>query len=104
MHFVNIGLNRTAAAAELLVGPCYLILIVVLGALEPGFSHRIEMMSYLGGVQAQRGLACGIYRRFDMDLLSSRQAAKPSDHEVQLMRRAWSRAALARGEQSGNAP
>jgi hypothetical membrane protein len=48
--------NR-AAAAGLLAGPFYLALITILGALEPGFSHRTSLMSMLGAVPGLRGLA-----------------------------------------------
>ncbi|MEN8196603.1 MAG: DUF998 domain-containing protein, partial [Pseudomonadota bacterium] len=40
----------------LLAAPFYLMLIIVLGALEPGFSHRTALMSMLGGVPGLRGL------------------------------------------------
>ncbi len=49
--------HRGAAAPALLAGPFYLVLIAVLGALEPGFSHRTSLMSMLGGVPGSRGLA-----------------------------------------------
>jgi hypothetical membrane protein len=49
--------NRGAVAAGLLAPPFYLTLIIVLGALEPGFSHRTSLMSLLGGVPGGRGLA-----------------------------------------------
>ena len=49
-------LSRTAVAAGLLVGPFYLLLIIVLGGLEPGFSHSTSLMSLLGGVPGWRGL------------------------------------------------
>ena len=42
-------------AAGLLAAPGYLVLITVLGALEPGFSHRTSLMSVLGGVPGVRG-------------------------------------------------
>jgi len=49
--------NRAAVAAGLLAAPFYLTLIILLGALEPGFSHRTALMSMLGGVPGLRGLA-----------------------------------------------
>lgn len=48
---------RWTDAAGLLAAPFYLTLIIVLGALEPGFSHRTSLMSMLGGVPGMRGLA-----------------------------------------------
>ena len=42
--------------AGLLVGPFYLLLIGMLGILEPGFSHRTSLMSLLGGVPGWRGV------------------------------------------------
>jgi len=48
--------GRVGAAAGLLVAPFYLALIIVLGSLEPGFSHRMTPMSVLGGVPGPRGL------------------------------------------------
>jgi hypothetical membrane protein len=49
-------LPRRAVTAGLLVGPIYLLLIGMLGILEPGFSHRTSLMSLLGGVPGWRGL------------------------------------------------
>jgi len=46
-----------AAAAGLLAAPFYLALIIALGAMEPGFSHRTSLMSMLGGIPGLRGLA-----------------------------------------------
>lgn len=40
----------------LLAAPFYLILIIILGELEPGFSHLTKPMSLLGGVSGIRGL------------------------------------------------
>ncbi|MDX1823676.1 MAG: DUF998 domain-containing protein [Thiohalomonadales bacterium] len=40
----------------LIAFPFYLALIVILGALEPGFSHLTTTMSLLGGVPGLRGL------------------------------------------------
>lgn len=34
----------------------YVVLVIVLGLLESGFSHRTDMMSILGGVEGIRGL------------------------------------------------
>lgn len=42
-------------AGGLLAAPGYLALLGVLGALEPGFSHRTSLMSLLGGVPGVRG-------------------------------------------------
>lgn len=53
---MNDTVNRGAVAAGLLAAPFYLTLIIVLGALEPGFSHRTALMSMLGGVPGLRGL------------------------------------------------
>lgn len=53
----NSTVNYWADAAGLLAAPFYLTLIIVLGALEPGFSHRTSLMSELGGVPGMRGLA-----------------------------------------------
>jgi hypothetical membrane protein len=53
---MNDTVNRGAVAAGLLATPFYLTLIIVLGALEPGFSHRTALMSMLGGVPGLRGL------------------------------------------------
>ncbi|MDH3639047.1 MAG: DUF998 domain-containing protein [Gammaproteobacteria bacterium] len=50
-------MNRWATTAGLLTAPFYLTLIIVLGALEPGFSHRTSLMSTLGGVPGLRGFA-----------------------------------------------
>lgn len=49
--------NRWAAAAGMLAAPFYLTLIITLGAMEPGFSHRTSLMSMLGGVTGVRGFA-----------------------------------------------
>ena len=54
---MNNTVNRAAIAAGLLAAPFYLTLIIVLGAFEPGFSHRTALMSMLGGVPGGRGLA-----------------------------------------------
>ena len=43
-------------AAGLLAAPYYVVLISVLGMLEPGFSHLSKPMSILGGVPGWRGL------------------------------------------------
>jgi len=45
-----------AALAGLAAAPFYLTLIIVLGLLEPGFSHRTSLMSLLGGVPGLRGV------------------------------------------------
>ena len=50
-------LDRWPAAAGMVAAPFYLSLVVVLGALEPGFSHLTEPMSVLGGAPGPRGLA-----------------------------------------------
>ncbi|GAG14889.1 unnamed protein product [marine sediment metagenome] len=50
-------IDRWAPAAGLISPPFYLALIIVLGALEPGFSHRTSLMSLLGGVGGILGLA-----------------------------------------------
>jgi len=42
-------IHRWPAAPGMLAAPFYLALIVVLGALEPGFSHLTKPMSMLGG-------------------------------------------------------
>ena len=34
----------------------YITLVTILGLLEPGFSHRTDMMSILGGIEGIRGL------------------------------------------------
>lgn len=43
--------------AGISAAPFYLILIIVLGALEPGFEHRTSLMSVLGGAPGWRGFA-----------------------------------------------
>jgi len=50
-------IQRWPAASGMLAAPFYLTFIVVLGALEPGFSHLTKPMSMLGGVPGVRGLA-----------------------------------------------
>jgi len=52
----NNAVNGLASAAGLLAPPLYLVLIIALGAMEPGFSHRTSLMSMLGGVPGVRGL------------------------------------------------
>lgn len=54
---MNVAVHRWPAAAGLLAAPFYLTLVVVLGALEPGFSHLTTLMSTLGGIPGVRGLA-----------------------------------------------
>lgn len=54
---MNVAVHRLPAAAGLLAAPFYLTLVVVLGALEPGFSHLTTLMSTLGGIPGVRGLA-----------------------------------------------
>ena len=51
------SVEHWTAAAGVLAAPFYLSLIIVLGALEPGFSHLSSPMSMLGGVPDGRGLA-----------------------------------------------
>ena len=46
--------------AGLIVPIFYLILVSTLGLLEPGFSHRTDMMSMLGGIEGIRGLLFNI--------------------------------------------
>jgi uncharacterized membrane protein len=53
---MNETVNRCAIAAGLLAAPFYLMLIITLGALEPGFSHLTKPMSALGGVPGVCGL------------------------------------------------
>lgn len=53
---MNETVNRWAIAAGLLAAPFYLMLIITLGVLEPGFSHLTKPMSALGGVPGVRGL------------------------------------------------
>ncbi|MEO1137258.1 MAG: DUF998 domain-containing protein [Pseudomonadota bacterium] len=48
---------RFSNYAGLIALPFYLALILVLGALEPGYSHLTMTMSALGGVPGARGLA-----------------------------------------------
>jgi len=48
-------INRCTLWAGLLAAPFYLVLIISLGALEPGFSHLSMPMSILGGVPGIRG-------------------------------------------------
>lgn len=38
----------------------YIVLVIVLGLLESGFSHRTDMMSILGGVEGIRGLVFNV--------------------------------------------
>ncbi|MEO1241877.1 MAG: DUF998 domain-containing protein [Pseudomonadota bacterium] len=49
--------DRLCLIAGLLALPFYLALILILGALEPGYSHLTMTMSALGGVPGARGLA-----------------------------------------------
>ncbi|MEN8108930.1 MAG: DUF998 domain-containing protein [Pseudomonadota bacterium] len=60
MLIINNTVDRWAATAGLLAAPFYLMLIILLGTLEPGFSHRTSLMSTLGGVPGIRGLAFNI--------------------------------------------
>jgi len=53
---MNNTVNGWAVTAGLLAAPFYLTLIIVLGALEPGYSHLTKLMSILGGVPGARGL------------------------------------------------
>lgn len=48
--------SKALTVTGMLAAPFYLILIVVLGELEPGFSHLTDPMSLLGGVPGIRGL------------------------------------------------
>jgi len=52
-------MNNTSGKALLISGllaaPFYLVLILMLGILEPGFSHLTKPMSLLGGVPGLRG-------------------------------------------------
>lgn len=54
---INDTVDRWAATAGLLAALFCLTLIIVLGALEPGFSHRTSLMSTLGGVPGVPGLS-----------------------------------------------
>lgn len=57
---MNDIINRWAIAAGLLAAPFYFMLIISLGALQPGFSHFSMPMSMLGGVLGVRGLIFNI--------------------------------------------
>jgi hypothetical membrane protein len=70
---MNDTVNRGAVAAGLLATPFYLTLIIVLGALEPGFSHRTALMSMLGGVPGLRGLV------FNFGVAARRLRKRPFD-------------------------
>ncbi len=48
--------SKALTMTGVLAAPFYLILIVVLGELEPGFSHLTDPMSLLGAVPGIRGL------------------------------------------------
>ena len=48
--------SKALTVTGMLAPPFYLILIIVLGELEPGFSHLTDPMSLLGGVPGIRGL------------------------------------------------
>jgi hypothetical membrane protein len=50
-------LRRIGAVAGLFAPILWLILILVLGLLEPGFNQMTDMMSILGGVEGLRGYA-----------------------------------------------
>ncbi len=54
---LSAALDRSAPAAGLLALPLYAGLLLILGALEPGYSHLELTMSILGGVPGARGLA-----------------------------------------------
>lgn len=49
--------DRFASYAGLIAFPFHVALILILGALEPGYDHRTMTMSALGGVPGARGLA-----------------------------------------------
>lgn len=50
-------INRYFSIAGILAPIFYLCLIIILGLLEPNYSHSTEMMSILGGVGGIRGIA-----------------------------------------------
>ena len=52
---INIDSNQGMLISGLLAAPFYLVLIYMLGILEPGFSHLTKPMSLLGGVPGLRG-------------------------------------------------
>lgn len=50
------NINTYSVLAGLIAPVFYIILVSILGLLEPDFSHKTEMMSLLGGVTGIRGL------------------------------------------------
>ena len=52
--------NLYFAIAGILAPILWFVLVVVIGALEPGYSHMTQMMGILGGVGGIRGLAFNI--------------------------------------------
>jgi hypothetical membrane protein len=52
--------SKWLVISGLLAAPFYLMLIITLGALEPGYSHLTKPMSLLGGILGARGLAFNI--------------------------------------------
>jgi hypothetical membrane protein len=56
----NKKIDLYLAISGILVPIFYLGLVIILGLLEPGYSHMTKMMSILGGVGGIRGLAFNI--------------------------------------------
>lgn len=54
---INNRLHRWMLTAGLFTAPFYILLIITLGELEPGFSHLTTAMSLLGGAPDLRGQA-----------------------------------------------
>lgn len=54
------GANKVLIVTGLVAAPVYLSLIMVLGELEPGFSHLVNEMSLLGGISGVRGLVFNV--------------------------------------------
>lgn len=54
------NINSYSVFAGLAAPVFYLVVVSILGLLEPDFSHRTDMMSMLGGVEGIRGLLFNI--------------------------------------------
>ena len=54
------NINSYSILAGLVAPIFYIVLVSVLGLLEPNFSHRTDMMSLLGGVKGIRGLVFNV--------------------------------------------
>ena len=54
------NINSYSILAGLVAPIFYIVLVAVLGLLEPDFSHKTDMMSILGGVTGLRGLVFNV--------------------------------------------